>query len=212
MASTFRRPLRPQGSKLPTRQRNPPDVVLRGWQDTAAAWLGRVILLAAVWSLVGLLLRRFDEARRVDDLFGLVNLPVSPSLFSAVLLLGRRRRRASADARRAVAAARLPGTRGCLPGLRPRAHPGAGRGHPAPAGDDGRRADGQRRPDRRALVLLWRIRHAFSSRLEPGARLTAAAVARRRAGRVRGRVRRAHAAIPGHLAGPARTGSRGRSG
>lgn len=59
---------------------------LTGWRDQFAALCGRVIVLGGFWSLVSLILRRVGWARRVDEVFGLVNLPVGPSLFSIVLL------------------------------------------------------------------------------------------------------------------------------
>jgi lysyl-tRNA synthetase class 2 len=56
------------------------------WRDEFAALCGRVIILGGFWSLISLALRPVRWARRVDDLFGLVNLPVGPSVFSVVLL------------------------------------------------------------------------------------------------------------------------------
>ncbi|HEX2902963.1 MAG TPA: bifunctional lysylphosphatidylglycerol synthetase/lysine--tRNA ligase LysX [Jatrophihabitans sp.] len=60
--------------------------VVDGWRDRFAALCGRVIILGAFWSVVSLLLRPVHAVHRVDELFGLINLPVGPSLFSVVLL------------------------------------------------------------------------------------------------------------------------------
>ena len=60
--------------------------MVSGWQDTFAAWCGRIIVLGGFWSLVSLILRPLRWPRRIDDLFSLVNLPVGPSLFSIALL------------------------------------------------------------------------------------------------------------------------------
>jgi lysyl-tRNA synthetase class 2 len=75
-------PLQETGPTGPSR----PGVVLTGWRATFASWCGRVIMLAGFWSVLSLVLRPVRAARRVDDLFGLVNLPVGPSIFSVVLL------------------------------------------------------------------------------------------------------------------------------
>jgi lysyl-tRNA synthetase class 2 len=47
---------------------------------------GRLVLLGAWWSLLRLLVHHGQPLDVVDDVFALVNLPVGPSLFSAVLL------------------------------------------------------------------------------------------------------------------------------
>ncbi|MEO6700373.1 MAG: bifunctional lysylphosphatidylglycerol synthetase/lysine--tRNA ligase LysX [Jatrophihabitantaceae bacterium] len=70
----------------PTRTADPTGEALTGWRHDFAALCGRVIVLGGFWSLLSLLLRPVRWARRIDDLFGLVNLPVGPSLFSIVLL------------------------------------------------------------------------------------------------------------------------------
>ena len=78
-----------QGGGNPGRDgagRAAPPPAATGWRDEFAALCGRVIVLGGFWSLVSLLLRPVRWVRRVDDLFGLVNLPVGPSLFSIVLL------------------------------------------------------------------------------------------------------------------------------
>src|SRR3954452_15781135 len=60
--------------------------ITAGWREQFAAWCGRVIVLGGFWSLVSLILRPLRWPRQVDDVFGLVNLPVGPSLFSIALL------------------------------------------------------------------------------------------------------------------------------
>ena len=64
----------------------PQPPVVTGWRDEFVALAGRVIVLGGFWSLVSLILRPLRWARWIDDLFGLVNLPAGPSLFSTVLL------------------------------------------------------------------------------------------------------------------------------
>jgi lysyl-tRNA synthetase class 2 len=60
--------------------------VVTGWRDEFVALCGRVIVLGGFWSLVSLILRPVRWIRWIDDLFGLLNLPAGPSLFSTVLL------------------------------------------------------------------------------------------------------------------------------
>ncbi|WP_083418852.1 bifunctional lysylphosphatidylglycerol synthetase/lysine--tRNA ligase LysX [Pseudofrankia sp. BMG5.36] len=151
-------------------------VLLDGWRDAVASVAGRILLAAACWSLVSLALRRAHWARRVDDLFGLVNLPVSPSLFSTALLFivagaARRRMRAALWlllAFQAVAAGYLIAVLVAI------------------------MTDARDVRDLTALgtvylvvnatltvavvALLWLSRPAFSSRLEPGARWRALGV------------------------------------
>ncbi|MDX6284416.1 MAG: lysyl-tRNA synthetase, class, partial [Kribbellaceae bacterium] len=151
-------------------------MVLSGWKDTAAAWVGRVVLLGAVWSLLGLLLRPIEGARRVDDVFGLVNLPANPSLFSAVLLLvlaGAVRRRMWAAWFALVAFQALAAVYVVVVLARI-----------VDRGEDTRNLSTDAVVELAAnavltvalVVLLWRIRGAFSSRLLPGRRSSAAAV------------------------------------
>src|SRR6476660_7882693 len=56
------------------------------WREPAARVVGTVVSLGAFWSVLSVVFRggwrRFGE-----DLFGLVNLPVGPSLFSVALLV-----------------------------------------------------------------------------------------------------------------------------
>ncbi|MGI8664764.1 MAG: bifunctional lysylphosphatidylglycerol synthetase/lysine--tRNA ligase LysX [Jatrophihabitans sp.] len=150
--------------------------VLTGWRDGFAALCGRVIVLGGFWSLVSLVLRPFGWARRLDDVFGLVNLPVGPSLFSIVLLFvvgGAVRRRIRFAWWLLLAFQTLAGLDlmailiEVLFNL-----------------DDARdisALDAAELAVNAALtvalvVLLWRSRRAFSSRLEPGARWLALAV------------------------------------
>ncbi len=144
--------------------------VVTGWRDEFVALAGRIIVLGGFWSLVSLVLRPVHWIRRVDDLFGLVNLPVGPSLFSTVLLFvvgGAVRRRMKISfwlllAFQALGALDLISTLLQL------------------AFD--KKESRAIRPVELAelavnvpltmllVVLLWRSRHAFTSRLEPGAR------------------------------------------
>ncbi|HST48059.1 bifunctional lysylphosphatidylglycerol synthetase/lysine--tRNA ligase LysX [Jatrophihabitans sp.] len=155
-------------SAAPVQPSRPP--MLTGWRDEFVALAGRVIVLGGFWSLVSLLLRPVRWIRWVDDLFGLVNLPAGPSLFSTVLLFVvggavRRRMRVSLWLLlgfQAVAALNLLGAALQL----------------ALDSDEVHRT----RPVEVAelvvnlpltvllVVLLWRSRAAFTSRLEPGAR------------------------------------------
>ena len=80
------RAVRERVDNKPSATANNTDVFTSGWQATFAALLGRVIILAAVWSLIDAVFRPVRSVRRIDGLFGLLNLPVSPSLFSVVLL------------------------------------------------------------------------------------------------------------------------------
>jgi len=138
--------------------------------------LGRVLLLAACWSLLSLVLRRVHWARRVDDLFGLVNLPVSPSLFSTALLFvvaGAVRRRVRGAlwlllAFQAVSAAYLLAVLvGFVSGARDvRDLSALGAAYLIVNAV----------VTVAATVLLWLARPAFSSRLEPGARWRAVGV------------------------------------
>ncbi len=71
-------PSEPVSKALPT--------PVTGWREKFASLCGRIIVLAGFWSLLSLVLRPMHWVHRVDDIFGLVNLPVGPSLFSIVLL------------------------------------------------------------------------------------------------------------------------------
>ena len=146
---------------------------LTGWRDEFAALCGRVILLGGFWSLISIVLRPVRWARRIDDLFILVNLPVGPSLFSVVLLFvvgGAVRRRirfawwlllgfqtlAALDLL-AVVLFNPDGARNLQPIEMVELFINAGLTVPL-------------------VVLLWLSRRAFSSRLEPGARWLALGV------------------------------------
>ncbi|MDQ2838812.1 MAG: bifunctional lysylphosphatidylglycerol synthetase/lysine--tRNA ligase LysX [Actinomycetota bacterium] len=149
---------------------------LTGWRDEFASLCGRVIVLGGFWSLLSLILRPVHWARRIDDLFGLVNLPVGPSLFSIVLLFvigGAVRRRIRFAWWLLLAFQTLAGIYLIV----------------VVAAVLINRNDAR---DLSALdaielvlnagltvalvVLLWRSRRAFSSRLEPGARWLALGV------------------------------------
>jgi len=151
-------------------------VVVSGWQDTFAAWCGRIIVLGGFWSLVSLVLRPLRWPRRVDDLFSLVNLPVGPSLFSIALLFvigGAVRRRVRFVwwlllGFQTVAACYLVGVLSAVLVNYQDAR-------------DLTATDAVELVVNAGLtvaivVLLWLSRHAFSSRLEPGARWLALAV------------------------------------
>ncbi|MER7274569.1 bifunctional lysylphosphatidylglycerol synthetase/lysine--tRNA ligase LysX [Dactylosporangium sp. NPDC000244] len=66
-----------------------------GRLDRVAAWSGRVVTIAGLWVVVSLPLRHVAWVWWVDDVFGLLNLPVAPNLFIAasLLLLGSALRR-----------------------------------------------------------------------------------------------------------------------
>ncbi|MEO7261187.1 MAG: bifunctional lysylphosphatidylglycerol synthetase/lysine--tRNA ligase LysX, partial [Jatrophihabitantaceae bacterium] len=147
-----------------------------GWRDEFVDLAGRVIVLGGFWSLVSLILRPLRWIRWIDDLFGLVNLPAGPSLFSTVLLFVvggavRRRMRVSLWlllAFQALAALNLLGAVLQL----------------AFDQDEARRVKAVEAVELLVnfpltvllVVLLWRSRGAFTSRLEPGARWRALAV------------------------------------
>lgn len=149
---------------------------MTGWRDDFAALCGRVIVLGGFWSLLSLVLRPFRWARRIDDLFGLVNLPVGPSLFSIVLLFvigGAVRRRIRFAWWLLLAFQTLAGLYllGVLATVLVN-HNDARDISPLDAIELVLNA---------ALtvllvVLLWRSRQAFTSRLEPGARWLALGV------------------------------------
>src|SRR5664279_4993885 len=141
-----------------------------GRREQFAALVGRVLVLAACWSVISLVARRAGWARQVDDAFALVNLPVGPSLFSVVVLFvvgGAVRRRVRAAlwlllAFQLVAAAYLLGE---LVDVLVDA-------------EDAHRLNVVATVELVVnavatvvlVVLLWRSRAAFSARLEPGAR------------------------------------------
>ncbi|MDQ1737938.1 MAG: lysyl-tRNA synthetase, class [Pseudonocardiales bacterium] len=155
----------------------PPTVAMvDGWREQFASLVGRVIVLAGFWSLVSLILRPVRWVHRIDDVFGLVNLPVGPSLFSIVLLFivgGAVRRRMRVALWLLLAFQMLAA--GYLVAVL------------VEIGIHAEDAKGLKVFDTSELavnavltlalvVLLWRSRRAFSSRLEPGARWRALAV------------------------------------
>src|SRR5947209_2696474 len=58
-----------------------------GWRERLAGWVGRIVTVAAVWSLLSIPLRSLGWPDAVDDVFGLLNLPAEPNLFVVVLML-----------------------------------------------------------------------------------------------------------------------------
>ena len=70
----------------PRRGTQPPAVPGGGWQEGAARVVAAVVTLGAAWSLVSVVVRG-GFRRAGEDLFGWVNLPVGPSLFSIALLV-----------------------------------------------------------------------------------------------------------------------------
>jgi lysyl-tRNA synthetase, class II len=69
-------------------------------REQLAAWAGRIVTLAGLWSLVSIPLRPFQWPDWIDDAFGLFNIPAGSSIFLVIslLLLGsalRRRLRAA---------------------------------------------------------------------------------------------------------------------
>uniref|UniRef100_UPI0037C0A85C bifunctional lysylphosphatidylglycerol synthetase/lysine--tRNA ligase LysX n=1 Tax=Jatrophihabitans lederbergiae TaxID=3075547 RepID=UPI0037C0A85C len=147
-----------------------------GWRESFASLCGRVIVLGGFWSLVSLILRPVRWVRRLDDVFGLVNLPVGPSLFSVVLLFvvgGAVRRRIRVSlwlllAFQALAGLYLLAVLGQIVLNR------------NDSGDisvsDAVELALNAGLTIALVVLLYRSREAFSSRLEPGARWRALAV------------------------------------
>ena len=58
-----------------------------GWRESLADWTGRIVTVAAIWSLLSIPLRGLGWPDAVDDVFGLLNLPAEPNLFVVVLML-----------------------------------------------------------------------------------------------------------------------------
>ena len=56
-----------------------------GWKETVAVWTARLVTLAAIWSLISIVITG-AWAEWIDEIFGLVNLPTDASLFTVVLL------------------------------------------------------------------------------------------------------------------------------
>ncbi len=62
--------------------------VIPQWQQRAAVWVGRVVVLAAAWSFVAIPLHLFAPAyvKRVDQAFDFFGIPAGHTFFSAVYL------------------------------------------------------------------------------------------------------------------------------
>lgn len=58
-----------------------------GLPETVATWLGRLLLIAALWSFASLILPLRIVGLVVSDVLSLLGLPAEPSLFIAVLTL-----------------------------------------------------------------------------------------------------------------------------
>lgn len=61
-------------------------VPVRGWRDRFAGWTPRVVTAAGLWTLISIPLGQLGRPNLIDRVFDLINLPVAPSLFTAVLL------------------------------------------------------------------------------------------------------------------------------
>lgn len=57
-----------------------------GWRETFASTTGKVVVFAAFWCVVALILRRARPVDAVTMVLGYFGLPVGASLFSLVLL------------------------------------------------------------------------------------------------------------------------------
>jgi lysyl-tRNA synthetase, class II len=68
------------GSTRPMHQTAP------GWRERFAAWAGRIVTLAAIWSLIGIPLHGWRWTHWVNNTFDLFNVPAAPSLFTGLLL------------------------------------------------------------------------------------------------------------------------------
>jgi lysyl-tRNA synthetase, class II len=75
-------------AQLPTRRPTPVERVapVNDWRNTFATICGRVVLLGAIWSIFSIILRPVHWIHWIDDIFGVVNLPVAPSFFSIAFL------------------------------------------------------------------------------------------------------------------------------
>ncbi|HEY2442657.1 MAG TPA: bifunctional lysylphosphatidylglycerol synthetase/lysine--tRNA ligase LysX [Streptosporangiaceae bacterium] len=74
--------------------------VAPGWREAVAVWCGRLLVVAAVWSLISIPLIRWAPAGVVADGFSAIDIPADPSLFVVCLTLAlagaiRRRFRAA---------------------------------------------------------------------------------------------------------------------
>jgi lysyl-tRNA synthetase class 2 len=68
--------------------RSEQQAVVPKWQHHAAVWVGRVVVLASVWSFLAIPLHMFAPAyvKRVDMAFDFVGIPAGHTIFSAVYL------------------------------------------------------------------------------------------------------------------------------
>ncbi|MEI8407443.1 MULTISPECIES: bifunctional lysylphosphatidylglycerol synthetase/lysine--tRNA ligase LysX [unclassified Kribbella] len=64
------------------------EVVVPQWQQRAAVWVGRVVVIASVWSFIAIPLHLFAPAyvKRVDQGFDFFGIPAGHTFFSAVYL------------------------------------------------------------------------------------------------------------------------------
>lgn len=60
---------------------------LEGWNRGLPVWVGRIVTLGGVWSLLSLVLHQWRWPRAIDMVFAIVGVPVAPSLFVAALLM-----------------------------------------------------------------------------------------------------------------------------
>ncbi|YAL82739.1 bifunctional lysylphosphatidylglycerol synthetase/lysine--tRNA ligase LysX [Dermacoccaceae bacterium W4C1] len=56
------------------------------WQEKVAAWVGRLLFVAALWSLISIPFRERGFTTVIADIFGILNIPSEPSLFVVALL------------------------------------------------------------------------------------------------------------------------------
>ncbi|MBD2758839.1 bifunctional lysylphosphatidylglycerol synthetase/lysine--tRNA ligase LysX [Yimella sp. cx-573] len=66
---------------------NESDRPKQGWREHVAQWLGRLLVIAALWSFISLVLPLHWVGVIVADLLSLFGLPSEPSLFIAILTL-----------------------------------------------------------------------------------------------------------------------------
>jgi lysyl-tRNA synthetase class 2 len=147
-----------------------------GWQSTFVSLLGRLLLLAALWSGVSIVLRPLHWPERVDDVFGLINLPAGPSLFSVVLLFivgGAVRRRMHVSVWLLLAFQALGAAYIGIVLIRI-ARSAADYQHPRMLESIELMLNAVFTVV--MILLLWSSRRAFATRLEPGARWRALAV------------------------------------
>jgi lysyl-tRNA synthetase class 2 len=147
----------------------PPPAAVGGWRERFAALTGRAVVLGGFWSVVSLIVR-MHWVERIDDVFGLVNLPVGPSLFSIVLLflVGGAVRRRMRVAFWLLLAFQILAALYVVAAL---VQLGTDRNDASELGVVSTVALIVNAVLTAVLIVaLWRSRGAFSSRLEPGAR------------------------------------------